>query len=138
MAALERRHENDTCSLGKAGKMLEFLTRGLRRNDQVTSIEGSVLDIKWDEGDERWHVGFSGQGSSSLTTDMVVRCTGSVPRRMSLPDVHTKDRGITNVKLHTALNTEAIHRLIQKDPQKSAPQFGVIGSSHSYVSIINP
>ena len=138
MAALERRPENDTCSLYKAGKMLEFLARGLRGNDRVTSIKGKVLDITWDEGAERWHVGFSGQGSSSLTTDMVVRCTGSVPRRMSLPGVHRNNKGIINVKLQTALDTEALVRLIQKDPQARTPHFGVIGSSHSYVSLTNP
>ncbi|KAK1758184.1 pyridine nucleotide-disulfide oxidoreductase-domain-containing protein [Echria macrotheca] len=138
---LEAMPKDETCSLGYAGDMLRQLTQGLAAHERINKVTAHVVTSERQSDASNWELQLQpprkteAETLGSVTSPMVVYCTGSFPTKMQLHPDLTKN-GVEQVHLDTALNPPLLAKELVRRQDQDITRVGVIGASHSAVLVL--
>ncbi|PQE33166.1 pyridine nucleotide-disulfide oxidoreductase-domain-containing protein [Rutstroemia sp. NJR-2017a WRK4] len=123
--------QEKTCHIAQAADLCLMLTKGFNKGKGVQKQLGRVSAASWSDG-ANWKVKVSSEDEKlepyTVSSDLLVLCTGSHPITSPLPVSEPKEIG-----LDPALNPPLLSKLIPSDtPQTIA----VIGASHSAILVL--
>jgi hypothetical protein len=125
LTAMADLDQNRGCRLGYAADMLQMLTAGLRRSENVDSYLGQVSHGV--HSDSHWSVSLN-HSSTQFAAKKLVLATGSQPKSIALPT--TKP---TSLDLDQALDRAQLRATLPTDKPTTV---GIVGTSHSAVVAI--
>ncbi|KAK8075317.1 hypothetical protein PG997_009980 [Apiospora hydei] len=128
LAALEPK---STCSLHHAGDMLQTLSDGLLRDNQVSGLRGAVVKASRGKSPSEWVMTIQGKEAQRLVAPLVVYCTGSHPATVKLPT--PSDKTPRTLGLDDVLKPSILRNTLPKDRPVCV---GVIGASHSAILVL--
>ncbi|QDS74671.1 hypothetical protein FKW77_009459 [Venturia effusa] len=124
--------QEDTCHIAQAADLCTMLTRGL---DEALGVEkqlGSVVAARWLDS-STWNVQIEPSDGRTtrpvtISSDMLVLCTGSKPISGPLPVT-----GIKRLELDPALKPSHLKKILSSQEQL---EIAVIGASHSAILVL--
>ncbi|KAK4173842.1 pyridine nucleotide-disulfide oxidoreductase-domain-containing protein [Triangularia setosa] len=127
ITALEKLHQDGTCSLSYAGDMLNLLTAGLKQHPRVQAVQAKANFAYFDPQTKFWTLTTTST-PSSVTAPLVVYCTGAFPSTAPLPLSSPP-----MIPLDTALTPTILSTTIPRDQHFT---IGVLGGSHSAILVL--
>lgn len=128
---LAKLDQEKTCHLHHAADMIQALTNGLGKFEQVHKYQGMVTAANLSEKNASWTVCVKGPNSpeeTEIVTSQLILCTGSYP---TLLPISISDLNIQRLDLDIVLKPSEIPTHL---PQDTSPLvIAVIGASHSAI-----
>ncbi|TID21845.1 hypothetical protein E2P81_ATG05112 [Venturia nashicola] len=129
---LKKLNQENTCHIAEAADLCIMLTKGLDESKGVDKQFGSVSSAKWSDSNE-WHVEIDPSdggvsGPFTISSDLLVLCTGSNPISSPLPVA-----GIEKLELDPALKPSHLKQVLSPDEELI---IAVIGASHSAILVL--
>lgn len=118
-----------TCHIAEAADLCIMLTNGLDESKGVHKHLGKVSNASWsDPGNWSIKINTPYQEPSTITSKLLILCTGSSPTTGPLPVTHLQEIG-----LDPALNPPLLSKMIPKDQPIT---IAVVGASHSAILVL--
>ncbi|KAI2633204.1 pyridine nucleotide-disulfide oxidoreductase-domain-containing protein [Hypomontagnella submonticulosa] len=126
--------QEETCSLGYAGDMLNVLSEGLLKDSRISSWKGIVTEAERNSTSSAWSLAVRDEARNSverLEAPLVVYCTGSFPTTVPFPTGLSRQPELLDLDI--ALKPSLLAETLPKDRDIC---IGVVGASHSAILVL--